>query len=70
MTKYNVFHIEFDLDDKFGDNWSESKENFQYQLEEKYVGMWEADSQIDALDDITSKSGYDIKNACLEEVLA
>ena len=65
---YNVFHIEFDLDDKFGYDWSESKEDFQNQLEEKYVGMWEADSQIDALDDITSKSGYDIKNACLEEV--
>ena len=53
MTKYNVFHIEFDLDDKFGDNWSESKENSQYQLEEKYVGMWEADSQyVDNVDEI------------------
>ena len=70
MTKYNVFHIEFDVDDEFGDDWSILKSDFQDQLEEKYVGIWEADSQIDALDDITSKSGYDIKNACLEEVSA
>ncbi len=70
MTKYNVFHIEFDVDNEFGDDWSISKSDFQDQLEEKYVGIWEADSQIDALDDISSKSGYDIKNACLEEVSA
>ena len=70
MTKYNVFHIEFDVDNEFGDDWSILKSDFQDQLEEKYVGIWEADSQIDALDDITSKSGYDIKNACLEEVSA
>ena len=68
MIKYNVFHIEFDVDDEFGDDWSISKSDFQDQLEEKYVGIWEADSQCDALDDITYKSGYYIKNACLEEV--
>ena len=68
MTKYNVFHIEFDVDVEFGDDWSISKSDFQDQLEEKYVGIWEADSEIDALDNITSKSGYYIKNACLDEV--
>ena len=51
MIKYNVFHIEFDVDDEFGDDWSISKSDFQDQLEEKYVGIWEADSKIDALVD-------------------
>ena len=58
---YNVFHIEFDLDDKFGYDWSESKEDFQYQLEEKYVGIWVGTgSKDDVLDDISLKSGFDV----------
>ena len=47
---YNVFHIEFDLDDKFGSDWSESKEDFQYQLEEKYVGIWVGTGSKDDVD--------------------
>ncbi len=36
MIKYNVFHIEFDVDDEFGDDWSISKSDFQvmtYQMQ-------------------------------------
>ena len=64
---YNVFHIEFDLDNKFGYDWSESKEDFQNQLEEKYVGIWVGTGKKDdVLDDISLKSGFDVKNACLD----
>ena len=64
--KFQVTHIEFDLDDDYGYEWSESKENFQYELEEQNVGEWESDDENQLLDDITDTTGWCIKNICYD----
>ena len=64
--KFQVTHIEFDLDDDYGYEWSESKEDFQYELEEKNVGEWESDDENQLLDDITDTTGWCIKNICYD----
>ncbi len=64
--KFLVTHIEFDLDDDYGYEWSESKEDFQYELEEGSVGVWEADDENDLLEEITAATGWCIKNICYD----
>ena len=69
MKFIEVSHLEFDLDDKFGDEWTNEKQDYQDNLEEQYLGIYGSfGKNDDVLDDITTKSGFDIKNACIENL--
>ena len=61
MIKYNVFHIEFDVDDSIYDpsvNVITSEE-----LAENYVGeIWEANDEDDLIEEITNDSAHCINS--------
>mgnify|MGYP003125217652 FL=1 len=61
--KYNVTDIEFDFDD--GNlNEEEYKLTFDEEIEirDLALGVWEADNEDDMIDEITTATGYLIKN--------
>ena len=61
--KYNVTDIEFDFDD--GNlNEEEYKLTFEEEIEirDLALGVWEADDEDDMIDEITTATGYLIKN--------
>ena len=61
--KYNVTDIEFDFDD--GNlNEGEYKLTFDEEIEirDLALGVWEADDEDDMIDEITTATGYLIKN--------
>ena len=61
--KYNVTDIEFDFDD--GNlNEEEYKLTFDEEIEirDLALGVWEADDEDDMIDEITTATGYLIKN--------
>ena len=61
--KYNVTEVEFDFDDWYDRNW-ESKLTFDEEIEirDLALGVWEADDEDDMIDEITTATGYLIKN--------
>ena len=61
--KFNVTDIEFDFDD--GNlNEGEYKLTFDEEIEirDLALGVWEADDEDDMIDEITTATGYLIKN--------
>ena len=65
--KYNVTDIEFDFDD--GNlNEEEYKLTFDEEIEirDLALGVWEADDEDDMIDEITTATGYLIKNIYYE----
>ena len=59
--KFNVTDIEFDFDDDYAE---ESKLTFDEEIEirDLALGVWEADDEDDMIDEITTATGYLIKN--------
>jgi len=59
--KFNVTDIEFDFED---DYCEESKLTFDEEIEirDLALGVWEADDEDDMIDEITTATGYLIKN--------
>ena len=60
--KYNVTDIEFDFDD--GNDGESYSLNYDEQIEirDLALGVWEADDENDMIDEITTATGYLIKN--------
>ena len=59
--KFNVKEVEFDFDDDYAE---ESKLTFDEEIEirDLALGVWEADDEDDMIDEITTATGYLIKN--------
>ena len=59
--KYNVTEVEFDFNDDYAE---ESKLTFDEEIEirDLALGVWEADDENDMIDEITTATGYLIKN--------
>ena len=59
--KFNVTEVEFDFDDDYVE---ESKLTFDEEIEirDLALGVWEADDEDDMIDEITTATGYLIKN--------
>ena len=59
--KFNVTDIEFDFDDDYAE---ESKLTFDEEIaiRDLALGVWEADNDDDLLDEITTATGWSIKN--------
>ena len=59
--KYNVTEVEFDFDDDYAED---SKLTFDEEIEirDLALGVWEADDEDDMIDEITTATGYLIKN--------
>ena len=63
--KFLVTDIEFDLNDDYDmseDDTSKFKNELQLDLQEKTFGVWEADDEDDLIEEITTASGWCIKN--------
>ena len=63
--KYNVTEVEFDFDDDYAE---ESKLTFDEEIEirDLALGVWEADDEDDMTDEITTATGYLIRNIYYE----
>ena len=59
--KYNVTEVEFDFNDDYAE---ESKLTFDEEIavRDLALGVWEADDEDDMIDEITTATGYLIKN--------
>ena len=60
--KFYVTEVEFDFTDSQGelDDWE------QDQIVKNNIGVWEADDEDDMIDEITTATGYLIKNIYYE----
>ena len=65
--KFNVTEVEFDFDE-FGDGNPEWQLSYDEQVEirDQHLGIWEADDDDDMIDEITTASGYCIRNIYYE----
>ena len=61
--KYNVTEVEFDFDEWHERNW-DNKLTFDEEIavRDLALGVWEADDEDDMIDEITTATGYLIKN--------
>ena len=59
--KYNVTDIEFDLNDSLSEEYSISFDE-EIALRDSALGVWEADSEDDLIEEITSAAGWCIKS--------
>ena len=60
--KYNVTDIEFDFDDgNDGESYSLTYDE-EIEIRDLALGVWEADDENDMIDEITTATGYLIKN--------
>ena len=60
--KFNVTDIEFDFDDgNDGESYSLTYDE-QIEIRDQNLGIWEADNEDDMIDEITTVTGYLIKN--------
>ena len=60
--KFNVTDIEFDFDDgNDGESYSLTYDE-QIEIRDLALGVWEADDEDDMIDEITTATGYLIKN--------
>ena len=59
--KFNVTEVEFDFDDDYAEK---SKLTFDEEIEirDLALGVWDADDEDDMIDEITTATGYLIKN--------
>ena len=65
--KFLVTDIEFDFDE-IGDGTPEWQLSYDEQVEirDQHLGIWEADDDDDMIDEITTASGYCIRNIYYE----
>ena len=56
--KFNVIDVEFDFTDSMGEITPQHKACINYDT----VGVWEADSEDDLIEEITAASGWCIKS--------
>ena len=61
--KYNVTEIEFDFDEWHERNWY-NKLTFDEEIavRDMALGVWEADDEDDLIEEVTTASGWCIKN--------
>jgi len=62
--KFLVTEVEFDLQDDY-DMSKDDRLNFdelQIELEDQTIGVWEADNEDDLIEEVTTASGWCIKN--------
>ena len=59
--KYNVTDIEFDLNDSLSEEYSISFDE-EIALRDSALGVWEADSEDDLIEEITAAAGWCIKS--------
>ena len=60
--KYNVTDIEFDFDDgNDGESYPLTFEE-EIAIRDSALGVWEADNEDDMIDEITTATGYLVKN--------
>ena len=61
--KFNVTEVEFDFDE-FGDGNPEWQLTFDEEIEirDLALGVWEADNEDDLIEEVTTASGWCIKN--------
>ena len=59
--KFNVTEVEFDFDDDYAE---ESKLTFDEEIEirDLALGVWEADDEDDLIEEVTTATGWCIKN--------
>ena len=60
--KYNVKEIEFDLDDFYDREEYPISVDEEIALIDEALGVWEADSEDDLIEEITSAAGWCIKS--------
>ena len=61
--KFNVTEIEFDFDDMYSnDDFTCLSFDEEIELRDLALGVWEADDEDDMIDEITTATGYLIKN--------
>ena len=62
--KFLVTEVEFDLQDDYDMSKDDRLEfdELQVELEDKTVGVWEADDEDDLIEEITTASGWCIKS--------
>ena len=59
--KFNVTEIEFDLNDSLCEEYSLSFDE-EIALRDSALGIWEADSEDDLIEEITAAAGWCIKS--------
>ena len=60
--KYNVTDIEFDFDDgNDGESYALTFDE-EIAIRDSALGVWEADNEDDMIDEITTATGYLVKN--------
>jgi len=72
MMQFYVNNIEFDLNDDYDmseDDTLKFKKELQLDLQEKTLGVWEADNEDDLIEEITAASGWCIKSIDYEHQL-
>ena len=62
---YNVTDIEFDFDDDYCEG-SKLTYDEEIAIRDSALGVWEADDEDDMIDEITSVTGWLIKNIYFE----
>ena len=60
--KYNVTDIEFDFDDGNDDESYPLTFDEEIAIRDSALGVWEADNEDDMIDEITTATGYLVKN--------
>jgi len=58
---YNVTDIEFDFDDDYCEG-SKLTYDEEIEIRDTALGVWEADNEDDMMDEITTATGWCIKN--------
>ena len=58
---YNVTEIEFDFDDDYANGFDLTFDE-QIELRDLALGVWQADSEDDLIEEITTSSGWCIKS--------
>ena len=59
--KFNVTEVEFDFNDSLSEEYQLSFDE-EIEIRDLALGVWEADDEDDLIEEITSASGWCIKN--------
>ena len=59
--KFNVTEVEFDFDDDYANGFKLTFDE-EIELRDLALGVWDADDEDDMIDEITTATGYLIKN--------
>ena len=59
--KFNVTEVEFDFNDSLSEEYQLTFDE-EIEIRDLALGVWEADDEDDMIDEITTATGYLIKN--------